>query len=239
MSSILTSDAFRTLRERINGIDLAQFSMLTRTQYAYLQQILALPAHARVLDVGCGVGKIAASLQSHFACEIIGIDKNEEWLAEGRATFAERVELISGNFDELPWDSPQFDAIYAIDTLYFSADLPALVPRLCALLRPGGKLVVFWTQTLDEKGDLQRLKPENTDLGSALTAHGLTFSTQDFTEEDIQYWEAAHQAIRELASDFRSEDEKQFCEVFSRETDLMRGVARAGRLSRFCYHLSV
>lgn len=92
----------------------------------------ALPAHARVLDVGCGTGGFcdALRLRGH---ETLGTDPHaaEMGLAPDR--------FVAGTSDHLPFPDASFDAVCIFDVLEHVDDVAAI--RECRrVLRPGGNL---------------------------------------------------------------------------------------------------
>jgi len=239
MAGILQSKAFQALNERSLGVDLGQFGMLSANQFAHLRRELDLPPTAHLLDLGCGLGKIAATLQAEFACAATGLDKDDEMLSEGRKVFDQSVDLVQGDFDALPWSEPTFDAIYTIDTLYFSKDLAALLSRLVRLLKPEGKLVIFWSQMIKETTDRSRLEAQNTEVASLLREMKLSFRFTDFTAEEKAYWEKAYTTLRELETDFRAEKEDELYDDFAKETEFMRSQVRGDRVTRYCYTVTL
>jgi len=117
---------------------------------AAFQDLLPLPATARVLDVGAGWGGIAAALARHY--EVVAL----EGVAE-RARFIDlrrqqenltRLTVIQGDLHKVPLGLRQFDLIVANGVLEwvalqdYSASPPAVqlvfMHRLRELLAPGG-----------------------------------------------------------------------------------------------------
>jgi SAM-dependent methyltransferase len=114
---------------------------------------LALPAHSRALDVGCGMGSIAAALAAHVD-EVVAVES-----VDLRAQFCARrfeqdrlpVTVMRADALRLPFASQSFDLIVLNGVLEWlgkgqggdprRVQRDALV-RLRALLRPGGHLVV-------------------------------------------------------------------------------------------------
>ncbi len=233
--SIFKSNAHRKLREKANGIDLSQFSMLTAKQYTHLLEMLALKKNERVLDLGCGVGRIAFSIQEATAAKLTGVELKPEFIKEASQAFGDKIELIEGDFDNLKWDKPTFDAIYSVDTFYFTKDLSKLIPRIYSILNPGGRLVIFWNQVLNDKNDISRLKPQATDLAILLKKNGIPFIFQEFLAEEIDLWKKYKAALIELKDEFIKEGEKEFFDAIEKETEWHHGRIAAKRISRHCY----
>lgn len=104
-------------------------------------------AGARILDVGCGFGGLAAYLAAHGA-HVSGIDANSDRFSVGR-TAAEMhgldLLLWHGRMQELePADEP-FDAALMNNTLCYlvePAERRAALEGVRASLRPGGLLLI-------------------------------------------------------------------------------------------------
>jgi ubiquinone/menaquinone biosynthesis C-methylase UbiE len=74
----------------------------------------ALPANARILDVGCGTGEIALRLAALYPdASIVGVDLIEAHLelARSRSTFGDRVQFQVADAFELPFDARSFDLV--------------------------------------------------------------------------------------------------------------------------------
>jgi SAM-dependent methyltransferase len=111
----------------------------------------------KVLDYGCGRGKYMRCF-AELGFEVSGADLNTAYVAEGRAAgFATLTP------EELLADPrPRFDIIFLSHLVEHldPEDLTALVPRLCGLLLPGGRLVII-TPLLGERffHDFSHIRP--------------------------------------------------------------------------------
>ena len=72
----------------------------------------------RVLDVATGTGMVAGELVRRYGCSVVGLDQSEQMLAararEARRAIpscAERVELVAGEAERLPFADGEFDAL--------------------------------------------------------------------------------------------------------------------------------
>jgi SAM-dependent methyltransferase len=102
----------------------------------------ALPANARVLDVGCGTGANGPVLAEggRFA---VGLDASP--IPLGLAGTAERghAARLRGDAGALPFADASFDLVAALDVLEHLDDHVAAVRELRRVLLPGGALVIF------------------------------------------------------------------------------------------------
>jgi SAM-dependent methyltransferase len=63
----------------------------------------------RVLDVGCGTGRLAAALAERESCKVWGVDPSAEMLEVARARVPEGVGLKQGAAEELPFKNGWFE----------------------------------------------------------------------------------------------------------------------------------
>jgi trans-aconitate 2-methyltransferase len=105
---------------------------------------LPLVGDERVLDAGCGSGRVTAVLAERVPHgHVIALDGSPSMIDEARArlaAFADRIEyLVADLGDPLPIDEP-VDAILSTATFHWVPDHDALFRNLAALLRPCGRL---------------------------------------------------------------------------------------------------
>ena len=98
-------------------------------------------APLRVLDVGCGEGRLtAAAVQAGYAA--VGVDVAAEPLRRARERDAELdVRLVSAD-GEWPLADASFDAVWAGETIEHVADTTAWLSQVRRVLRSGGSLLL-------------------------------------------------------------------------------------------------
>ncbi|MDX2169356.1 MAG: class I SAM-dependent methyltransferase [Deltaproteobacteria bacterium] len=111
-------------------------------QHARLAAALRLPAGARLLDLGCGVGHLLHWLARHGAAAALhGTDLSLNSLRAARAGGV--AGLCAGDAAALPYRDASFDAVVCNGAAHHLPDLPAALRELRRVLRPGGRLVLF------------------------------------------------------------------------------------------------
>jgi SAM-dependent methyltransferase len=93
--------------------------------------------HPRVLDVGCGPGRIAEPVLEAGAREYVGIDFSEPMIAlalERLARFGDRVRLLTGDFLDTPLGGP-FDVVLALGLFDYTPDPSRFAARMLELCR--------------------------------------------------------------------------------------------------------
>lgn len=104
-----------------------------------------------ILDAGCGPGTALRALSRTTDCRLFGLDHSEAMIAEAKRRLRERAVLETGEIEHLPRSWPPFDAILAMNVLYFAQDDGLMVAALRRALRRGGRLVAYVTdrQTME------------------------------------------------------------------------------------------
>ncbi len=115
----------------------------TRWGAAVLER-LPLTGHERVLDAGCGSGRVTELLVARLPRgRVIALDGSPSMIAAARdrlADFGDRIEYVVADLGQpLPIAEP-VDAILSTATFHWVPDHDTLFANLAAVLRPGGWL---------------------------------------------------------------------------------------------------
>jgi SAM-dependent methyltransferase len=97
-------------------------------------------AAGRVLDVGCGTGRLAAELARRGA-KVWGVDASPEMLATAREQVGTRVGLKVGRAEELPFRDGWFDRVAFVLSIHLVARARAL-EEAHRVLVPGGRVAI-------------------------------------------------------------------------------------------------
>jgi trans-aconitate 2-methyltransferase len=102
---------------------------------------LDLRGDERVLDAGCGTGRVTSALLERLPHgEVVAVDGSQAMVEQARTRLGERAEVFAADLLELQLDRP-VDAILSTATFHWIADHDRLFARLHAALKPGGRLV--------------------------------------------------------------------------------------------------
>lgn len=94
----------------------------------------------RVLDAGCGAG-LAALLASLRGATVSAIDAAAGLLDVAQARLPE-ADIRVGDLEELPFGDASFDAVVAINSVFYAADMSAAMRELARVVSSGGRVVV-------------------------------------------------------------------------------------------------
>lgn len=106
-------------------------------------QRLQLSGEERVLDAGCGTGKLTRLLAERLPHgQVVALDASKAMLAVAErelASLGSRVEFVQAALPQLPVRG-KLDAILSTATLHWVLDHPAVFRAFLGALRPGGQL---------------------------------------------------------------------------------------------------
>ncbi len=99
----------------------------------------------RLLDIGTGTGRMA-ELFAPLADHIIALDKSLEMLRVARAKLqhlpTKSVELVQGDFTDLPFSADSFDTVMFHQVLHFAQEPKAVLAEAARVTRPGGRIAI-------------------------------------------------------------------------------------------------
>ncbi len=95
----------------------------------------------RVVDLGCGTGELTRLAHERLgARETVGVDSSPAMLARAAAHAGGGVSFVQGDLAAYP--DGGFDVVLSNAAIHWIPDHEALLPRLAALVAPGGQLAI-------------------------------------------------------------------------------------------------
>jgi trans-aconitate 2-methyltransferase len=102
---------------------------------------LELDGDERVLDAGCGTGRVTAALAERLPRgQVLAVDGSPAMVEQARERLGDRAEVFVADLLELEVDPP-VDAILSTATFHWIPDHDRLFTKLLQALKPGGRLV--------------------------------------------------------------------------------------------------
>ena len=97
----------------------------------------------KVLDVACGTAGVSLQLSDRTTAQVFGIDITEDMLRQGKrkvdlAGKSDRVQLIIGRGQQLPFADAEFDALTFTYLLRYVDDPQRTLDELARVIKPGG-----------------------------------------------------------------------------------------------------
>ncbi|KAL2870130.1 class I SAM-dependent methyltransferase [Aspergillus lucknowensis] len=111
-----------------------------------IAQDIGLKAGDRVLDLGCGRGRVAAHMTQYSGAQVTGLNIDPNQVAQAKS-FNEQLGFTSNAFVvqdfnnlPLPFTENSFDAFYQIQALSLCKDLTALFREIHRVVKPGARI---------------------------------------------------------------------------------------------------
>lgn len=99
----------------------------------------------RLLDVGTGTGRIA-ELFGDAASHVTALDHSPEMLRLARTRLqhlpADKVELVQGDFAQLPFAAGRFDTVLFHQVLHYAQAPEAVLAEAARVTAPGGRIAI-------------------------------------------------------------------------------------------------
>jgi ubiquinone/menaquinone biosynthesis C-methylase UbiE len=93
----------------------------------------------RVLDVGCGTGRLAAALAERYGCKVWGVDLSPEMLEVARRRLPPTARVKLAPAEELPFRDGWFERV-TMTLVYHHLDPPRALAEARRVLVSGGRL---------------------------------------------------------------------------------------------------
>jgi SAM-dependent methyltransferase len=149
-----------------------------RYEYPYVAQRLLNFADerkgtpVRLLDAGSGVTYLPYFLCQHAPdVSVVAFDYDKSYVPMFEAINAaeghQRVQFSVGMMQNLPFEKASFDGIYCVSVLEHTSDYDVILNEFLRVLKPGGRLVLTFDLSLDNKFELS--KPMAAKLLTSLT----------------------------------------------------------------------
>jgi malonyl-CoA O-methyltransferase len=112
---------------------------------ALARRIGGLPEGARVLEVGCGTGFVAAAVEDH-AADWLMTDVSPAMVERSRKRFGERpgyrFAVLDAEHPQFATPEGPFDLVCSSLAAQWFENMPQALEQLFGLLKPGGRLLV-------------------------------------------------------------------------------------------------
>jgi len=247
------ADIYAQVRARAFGEDIGQTSWLTADEQDRIIGWLALAAGRRLLDVACGSGGPTLRIARRTACDVEGIDVEEQGVRTAtrqaeEAGLAARVTFRQADAGgPLPYADASFDAIVCVDAINHLPDRHAVLSEWRRLLRPGGR--VAFTDPIMVTGPITNEEAAiRSSIGfflftppgyneAVLAACGFEdVAAEDRTANMARIARAWWEAREAFAADLRKAEGETTFQGQQRFLDVAARLAEERRLSRWAFH---
>ena len=202
----IKSEAHAIFCEKVYGRNLYQHGLADVFQLNKLLETLQLSADERVLDLGCGNGCITEYLQGLSGAFFHGVDISAEAIGQAQSRKRnERLTFSVGNMNRLDFEPQSFDCAVSIDTLYYVENTEETLKQIVSIVKPEGRIGIFFTQWINDLADKENLLPENTDLAKILGKYDLKFRALDLSRNEAEHWRKKVEVLEEMKPQFERE----------------------------------
>ena len=121
--------------------DAGRYHALSEPQVEWGRRVLARLAARqgeRILDLGCGTGRLTREIAEATGCMAVGLDRSKSMLTI--AAREPRLGVVLGDGAALPFVAA-FDAVFSNAALHWIKDHDAVFASVRDVLRPGGRFV--------------------------------------------------------------------------------------------------
>ena len=243
-AAVATSKAYAQFCERVFGRNFGQHSFADMPQVAKLLAVTQLGSTSRVLDLGCGNGAMDEYIAETTGAQVTGIDYCPIAIeqAQARKPVHGSLVFVVGDLADLDFPAQSFDALIAIDTLYFTP-LESTIDRMQRLLAPEGQMALFYSHGANPETPLavfrrETLPPDATPLAVALHRYGLAYTWWDFTWADYRHALRKKRMLEELETTFAAEGNTFLFENRYGEANGVIAAVEAGAHARYLYHVT-
>ncbi|MGN7614096.1 methyltransferase domain-containing protein [Magnetococcales bacterium HHB-1] len=134
-----------------------------RTVKTMADRLTSIGPQHQILDLGSGYGGPARYLAKRFNCFVgcLNISLVQNRMARERnekAGLTEQIEVIEGNFEQIPFEDNRFDVIWSQDAILHSGHREQVVSEVARVLKPGGSFL-FTDILMSEEASLVELEP--------------------------------------------------------------------------------
>jgi len=172
-----------------------------RTVRGLAERLGPLSADTRVLDIGAGYGGACRYLAREHGCHATALNlsevENERNRELNRAQgLADRIDVVDGNFENLPLDDASFDVVWSQDAFLHSGRRAEALAEAARVLKPGGQLVFTDPMQSDDcpEGSLQPIL-DRLHLSSLASPGFYRSVAEDVGLTEVAFDDLTHQLV--------------------------------------------
>ena len=233
-----SSKTLANITKQVYGKDLGQNNMMTMPELNILLEVLKISSEDSVIDLGCGTGRITEYISDVTQAQVIGIDIASEAikLAQERTQDKkEKLEFRVDDMDDLSIPPASANCVIAIDSLYFVEDLDNTIEFMKSILKPQGRMGLFYSVSCLPKESKDKLHPDKTKLAQALQKHDLNYQTFDFSIEEKEFWNSIKDLYAKNKEEMEQEGNLILQKDLYKDAEYQARAYQEGRRSRYLY----
>lgn len=123
----------------LNGFNISRLFQKYRELRAF--ELLAPKKHERILDVGCGTGRLTKKIAAHCK-SIIGVDVASSALKIARKGAPANCTFRKMSAESLNFPNGSFDAVVSVETVEHVLRPKKMLKEILRVLKPNGRLAI-------------------------------------------------------------------------------------------------
>jgi len=138
----LYKDYTSNIQARDRKIEVSKFDRYGRAYDWYLRRLMPNDKKAKILDVGCGYGRILQFFSKRGYSDVTGVDLSPEQIEFAKKIYPNVIQADALEF--LESHQEQFDVILAIDLIehFTKEEIMRFLDASYQALKPGGQLII-------------------------------------------------------------------------------------------------
>ena len=170
----------------------------------------------KVLDVGCGNGKMLKYLQKRTNAYIHGFDYSANAINTAQKLFLTNADFKQGIIGEIDYLPEQFDIITLMDTIYFAPDMGKFLLQALRWLKKDGVLFICY-----QEGDVmpKTESSKTTVLAQALQKNEIPYDVEDITKETYDLLKKKRETALAYQRCFEEEGSKEWFDLLMMQTE--------------------
>lgn len=171
LESTISSRYFTTMAKQVWNPELYEQKHAFVSDYGFdVVKLLAPQKGERILDIGCGTGRLTQVIADAGA-DVVGIDTSPEMIAQARAQYP-KLEFQVADGQSFVCRQ-KFDACFSNAALHWMREPERVLQSVSSALRPQGRFVAEF----GGQGNVERILRA---LAAALTRRGKPHTSKDF-----------------------------------------------------------
>ena len=130
-----------------NPVQYDKFQREREQPFADLLALIRPVPGMRIVDLGCGTGKLTRDLVPRFA-RVIAVEPDVAMRAVLEEVVPE-AEALASSAESIPLDTGSVDAVFTAEAFHWFAS-DETVAEIARVLRPGGGFAIFWNVEFGE-----------------------------------------------------------------------------------------
>jgi ubiquinone/menaquinone biosynthesis C-methylase UbiE len=119
--------------------------------YEWVMKKIKMQPFKSILDVGCGTGAMLSIVINEYKdIQACGIDLSEKMLEKAAELLGQRVQLIAGDSDNLPWEDDYFDLVVCNSSFHHFPEPVKVLKEIRRVLKSNGRIIIaepWWSNS--------------------------------------------------------------------------------------------